>query len=138
MAEGFGPMVALDGPEVNGQDGRVPALLGENGDRQSTLGQCITGFYSADRGQVLLDGKEVSIRSPRDARALGIGMVYQQFTLVPSLTGAENLVISRADAPGIIDWAKEEKSLEAFMDKMPFRVPLNTQVSGLSAGEKQK
>src|SRR6185369_4875070 len=88
--------------------------------------------------QVLLDGKEVSIRSPRDARALGIGMVYQQFTLVPSLTGAENLVISRADAPGVIDWAKETKALEAFMDRMPFRVPLKTQVSGLSAGEKQK
>ena len=55
------------------------------------------------------------------------------FTLVPSLTGAENLVISRADAPGIIDWRKEKRALDAFIERMPFRVPLDTQVSGLSA-----
>ena len=90
------------------------------------------------RGSVLLDGEEVQVKSPRDARALGIGMVYQQFTLVPCLTAAENLVISRADAPGIIDWKAEKPRLEAFMDRMPFRVPLNEQVSSLSAGEKQK
>jgi simple sugar transport system ATP-binding protein len=65
-------------------------------------------------------------------------MVYQHFTLVPSLTAAENLVISRADAPSIIDWGKERKALEAFMETMPFRVPLTAQVSSLSAGEKQK
>src|SRR5688572_29822527 len=96
------------------------------------------GFYTADRGSVLLDGEEVQVKSPRDARDLGIGMVYQQFTLVPCLTAAENLVISRADAPGIIDWKAEKPRLEAFMDRMPFRVRLNEQVSSLSAGEKQK
>ncbi len=89
--------------------GSFHALLGENGAGKSTLVKCIMGFYSADTGQVLLDGQEVSIKTPRDARALGIGMVYQQFTLVPCLTAAENLVISRADAPAIIDW-KAEKS----------------------------
>ena len=50
------------------------------------------GFYSADRGQLLLNGEEVAVRNPRDAQALGIGMVYQHFTLVPALTAAENLV----------------------------------------------
>jgi simple sugar transport system ATP-binding protein len=96
------------------------------------------GFYSPDKGVVRLDGKEVSIKSPRDARAHGIGMVYQHFTLVPCLTAAENLVISRADAPSVIDWTKERKALDQFMEQMPFRVPLNAQVSALSAGEKQK
>jgi simple sugar transport system ATP-binding protein len=138
MTKIFGPLVALDDVSIKVESGSFHALLGENGAGKSTLVKCIMGFYSPDKGQVLLDGREVSIRSPRDARALGIGMVYQQFTLVPSLTGAENLVISRADAPGIIDWTKETKALEAFMDRMPFRVPLKTQVSGLSAGEKQK
>jgi simple sugar transport system ATP-binding protein len=80
----------------------------------------------------------VQVKSPRDARDLGIGMVYQQFTLVPCLTAAENLVISRADAPAIIDWKAEKPRLEAFMDRMPFRVRLSEQVSSLSAGEKQK
>jgi simple sugar transport system ATP-binding protein len=65
-------------------------------------------------------------------------MVYQHFTLVPSLTGAENLVISRADTPFVIDWKAEKKRLDAFMDRMPFRVPLNTRVSQLAAGQKQK
>jgi simple sugar transport system ATP-binding protein len=138
MTKIFGPLVALDDVSIKVEAGSFHALLGENGAGKSTLVKCIMGFYSADRGQVTLDGKEVSIRSPRDARANGIGMVYQQFTLVPCLTGAENLVISRADAPAIIDWAKEKKHLDAFMQQMPFRVPMNTQVSSLSAGEKQK
>ncbi|MBO6781830.1 MAG: ATP-binding cassette domain-containing protein, partial [Alphaproteobacteria bacterium] len=81
---------------------------------------------------------EVAIASPRDAHALGLGMVYQHFTLVPSLTAAENLVISRADVPAIVNWADEHAALEAFLETTPFRVPLDVPVSGLSAGEKQK
>jgi len=54
------------------------------------------------------------------------------------LTGAENLVISRADAPAVIDWKKEKRSLEAFLDRMPFRVPLDVPVSAMAAGAKQK
>src|SRR6201993_4597899 len=96
------------------------------------------GFYSADRGQVFIDGKEVRILNPRDARACGIGMVYQHFTLVPSLTGAENLVISRADVRFVIDWRAERKALEAFLYRMPFRVRLDVPVASLAAGEKQK
>lgn len=138
MTKIFGPLVALDDVSLKVEAGSFHALLGENGAGKSTLVKCIMGFYSPDKGQVLLDGREVSIKSPRDARANGIGMVYQHFTLVPCLTAAENLVISRADAPGVIDWAKERKALDRFMDEMPFRVPLNTQVSSLSAGEKQK
>jgi general nucleoside transport system ATP-binding protein len=138
MTKIFGPLVALDDVSVKVEAGSFHALLGENGAGKSTLVKCIMGFYSPDKGQVLLDGKEVSIKSPRDARAHGIGMVYQHFTLVPCLTAAENLVISRADAPSVIDWARERKALDAFMEQMPFRVPLNAQVSSLSAGEKQK
>lgn len=138
MTKIFGPLVALDDVTIDIPAGSFHALLGENGAGKSTLVKSIMGFYSADKGQVLLDGKEVAIRSPRDARAHGIGMVYQQFTLVPCLTAAENLVISRADAPAVMDWKKEKKALEAFMEQMPFKVPLDAQVSSLSAGEKQK
>ncbi|WP_210321371.1 ABC transporter ATP-binding protein [Devosia beringensis] len=138
MTKIFGPLVALDDVSIDVPAGSFHALLGENGAGKSTLVKSIMGFYAPDKGRVLLDGQEVSIRSPRDARANGIGMVYQHFTLVPCLTAAENLVISRADAPAIIDWAKEKKHLAAFMDQMPFRVPLDAQVSSLSAGEKQK
>lgn len=138
MTKIFGPLVALDDVSISVKAGSFHALLGENGAGKSTLVKCIMGFYRADRGRVRLNGAEVRVASPRDARSLGIGMVYQQFTLVPCLTVAENLVISRADAPVILDWKREREKLAAFMDRMPFRVPLDKRVSALSAGEKQK
>jgi ABC-type uncharacterized transport system ATPase subunit len=138
MTKTFGHFTALADVSLRVEAGSFHALLGENGAGKSTLVKCIMGFYSADKGQVLLDKKEIAVRTPRDALANGIGMVYQHFTLVPCLTAAENLVISRADVPGVIDWARERKALDAFMETMPFRVPLDAQVSSLSAGEKQK
>ena len=101
MTKVFGSFTALDDVSIDVKAGSFHALLGENGAGKSTLVKCIMGFYNATRGSVLLDGQEKTIRSPRDARDLGIGMVYQQFTLVPCLTAAENLVISRADAPAV-------------------------------------
>ncbi|MCG6858626.1 MAG: ABC transporter ATP-binding protein [Salaquimonas sp.] len=138
MTKTFGQFTALDDVSIKVESGSFHALLGENGAGKSTLVKCIMGFYTAARGTVMLDGHEVDIHSPRDARDLGIGMVYQHFTLVPCLTAAENLVISRADAPSVIDWKTEIPKLEAFMDRMPFKVRLDVPVSALSAGEKQK
>ncbi len=138
MSKIFGPVVALDDVSVNIRAGELHALLGENGAGKSTLVKCIMGFYQPTRGQIMVNGKETAIRTTGDAQAAGIGMVYQHFTLVPCLTAAENMVIARADAPSVINWAKEKKALAAFMDTMPFKVPLDTPVSGLAAGEKQK
>ena len=138
MTKIFGNLVALEDVSIKVAAGTMHALLGENGAGKSTLVKCIMGFYQPTRGSVLIDGHEVEISTPRAAHAAGIGMVYQHFTLVPSLTGAENLVISRADAPAVIDWRKEKRDLGAFLDRMPFRVPLDVPVSSLSAGEKQK
>ncbi len=138
MSKAFGALKALKDVSISVPAGSFHALLGENGAGKSTLVKCIMGFYTPDRGQLLIDGAEVTVRNPRDAQALGVGMVYQHFTLVPALTAAENLVVSRAGAPAFIDWRKERKALEAFLDRMPFRVPLDRPVSGLAAGEKQK
>ncbi|MCB1426347.1 MAG: ATP-binding cassette domain-containing protein, partial [Notoacmeibacter sp.] len=138
MTKVFGSLTALDDVSIRIEPGEFHALLGENGAGKSTLVKCIMGFYQPTRGQLLVNGQETVIRSPHDARASGIGMVYQHFTLVPCLTAAENMVISRADVPAIIDWTKERQALDAFMERMPFRVPLDEPVSGLSAGEKQK
>ena len=138
MSKSFGALKALQDVTVSIPAGSFHALLGENGAGKSTLVKCIMGFYTPDKGQLLIDGTEVAVRNPRDAQALGVGMVYQHFTLVPALTAAENLVVSRADAPAFIDWRKERKALDAFLDRMPFKVPLDRPVSGLAAGEKQK
>ncbi len=138
MTMRFGAFTALDTVSIKIAPGSFHALLGENGAGKSTLVKCIMGFYSATSGSMLVDGKEVAIADPRAAQKLGMGMVYQHFTLVPSLTAAENLVIARGDAPSIINWSKEREALRGFMREMPFAVPLDQKVSALSAGEKQK
>ena len=138
MSKAFGRFKALDDVSINVPAGTFHALLGENGAGKSTLVKCVMGFYSPDKGNLLLDGQEVKLANPRDAQMHGVGMVYQHFTLVPSLTAEENLVVSRADAPGVINWRKERGRLEAFLSRMPFRVPLDRPVASLAAGEKQK
>src|SRR5260221_10346440 len=138
MTKIFGSMTALDDVSIKVHPGTLHALLGENGAGKSTLVKCIRGFYQPTRGTVLVDGREAEIRNPRDAHAHGIGMVYQHFTLVPSLTAAETLLISRSNPPAIIDWRRERRDLAAFLERMPFKVPLDVPVSGLAAGEKQK
>ena len=132
MTKRFGAFTALDDVSLKAPAGTFHALLGENGAGKSTLVKCVMGFYSPDKGSLALDGREVAVRNPRDAQALGIGMVYQHFTLVPSLTGAENLVVSRADAPAVINWKREREALEAFLERMPFRAPLDRPVSSLA------
>jgi general nucleoside transport system ATP-binding protein len=138
MRKVFGPMVALDDVSLKVPAGSFHALLGENGAGKSTLVKCIMGFYRPDAGTVLVDGRESAVQNPRQAAEAGIGMVYQHFTLVPSLTGAENLVIARPRGPLVINWKQEMAALEAFLDRMPFRAPLDRPVSTLAAGEKQK
>lgn len=138
MSMRFGAFTALDDVSIKVPAGSFHALLGENGAGKSTLVKCIMGFYHPTSGDILVDGREVGIASPKDASALGLGMVYQHFTLVPSLTGAENLVISREKVPGIIDWRKERSALAQFMEGMPFKLPLDVKVAELAAGEKQK
>jgi ABC-type uncharacterized transport system ATPase subunit len=138
MTMRFGAFTALDNVSIKVPAGTFHALLGENGAGKSTLVKCIMGFYRQTAGQLQVDDREVAVASPRDAAALGLGMVYQHFTLVPSLTGAENLVINRTDVPAVINWAKERQALAAFMETMPFTIPLDRPVSALAAGEKQK
>ena len=138
MSKSFGALRALDNVSIKVPAGGFHALLGENGAGKSTLVKCIMGFYSADKGQLILDGDEAQVRNPRDAQTLGVGMVYQHFTLAPALTAAENLVVSRADAPALINWRGERRALNEFLERMPFRVPLDRPVSSLAAGEKQK
>jgi general nucleoside transport system ATP-binding protein len=138
MTKRFGPLVALKSVNFRLQPGRFHALLGENGAGKSTLVKCIMGFYCPDEGNILVDQQQVTVRNPRDAQALGIGMVYQQFTLIPNMTVLENLVISKAKLSPLIRWQEEEHQLTQFMEKMPFKVSLGARVSSLAAGEKQK
>ena len=138
MTMRFGDFTALDDVSIKIEAGSFHALLGENGAGKSTIVKAIMGFNRATAGTVLVADREVEMTDPKVAQRLGLGMVYQQFTLVPSLTAAENMVISRADAPAIINWKTERAALDAFLERMPFSVPLDQPVNRLAAGEKQK
>ena len=108
MTMRFGDFAALDNVELKVRPGSFHALLGENGAGKSTLVKCIMGYYHPTEGDVLVGGREQAIANPKDAHALGLGMVYQHFTLVPAMTVAENLVLARDDVPAVVDWAKEK------------------------------
>ena len=138
MTKRFGEFAALDQVSLRVKAGTFHALLGENGAGKSTLVKCIMGYYAPDAGEVIVGDRQEIIDSPRAAHALGLGMVYQHFTLVPAMTVAENFVLARDQLPAVVDWASERKALEEFLARMPFRVPLNARVSAISAGERQK
>jgi simple sugar transport system ATP-binding protein len=138
MTKRFGSLVALDDVSMKLKPGSFHALLGENGAGKSTLVKCIMGFYTATQGEIRIDQQARTIGSPRDAHQYGIGMVYQHFTSVPSMTVAENLVLSRFDRTNLIDWKREDETLSAFMRNSPFQVPLDLPIAQLAAGQKQK
>ena len=138
LTKQFGSFTALDQVSLKVKSGSFHALLGENGAGKSTLVKCVMGFYTPTHGDVLVGKHSREIKTPRDAHHYGIGMVYQHFTSVPSMTVAENLVLSRLDSDNLINWKQEHQDLQAFMETTPFRIPLNTPVAQLAAGQKQK
>ncbi len=138
MTKRFGAFTALDSVSLDVRPGTVHALLGENGAGKSTLVKAIVGYHQPDEGAVLIDGREHAITSPVVARHLGIGMVYQHFTVVPGMTVAENLLLAKGELPAIVPWRRVREELDAFMQTTPFRLDLDARPMDLSAGEKQK
>lgn len=138
LSKRFGSFTALDRVSLKVQPGTVHALLGENGAGKSTLVKCVAGFQRPDGGSILVDGREQDIANPVVARGLGIGMVYQHFTLAPGMTVAENLLLAGESVPLHIDWKAQRAELEAFLSTTPFRLDLDARPGALAAGEKQK
>jgi simple sugar transport system ATP-binding protein len=138
LTKRFGDLLALDRVDLRVRAGSVHALLGENGAGKSTLVKCVMGYHRADSGDLLVDDRQQIIPDPRAAQKLGLGMVYQHFTLVPHMTVLENVVMARADVPAVIDWRRAREDLQAFLAELPFDIPIDEPTSGLAAGEKQK
>jgi len=134
----FGAFVANDKVSLKLEPGTFHALLGENGAGKSTLVKCILGYHLADKGDIIVGHSVRQIRSPYDAHKLGIGMVYQHFTVIPAMTVAENLLLARPDLPHLINWSSERKHLTDFLATAPFKIDLNAKISDLAAGQKQK
>ncbi|CAN5917178.1 ABC transporter ATP-binding protein [soil metagenome] len=138
LTKRFGSFTAMDRVSMTVAAGSVHALLGENGAGKSTLVKCVAGSQRPEGGTILIDGREHDIATPVVARSLGIGMVYQHFTLAPGMNVAENLLLAGGRTPALIDWKKERAQLEAFLQTTPFRLDLDATPAGLAAGEKQK
>ena len=89
----FGDVIANDNVNLTVRKGEILSILGENGSGKTTLMNMLSGIYFPDEGEVYVDGKEVTIRSPKDSFALGIGMIHQHFKLINILTAAENIIL---------------------------------------------
>jgi simple sugar transport system ATP-binding protein len=135
VTKAYGPLVAVDGVSLAVAPGEVHAVLGENGAGKSTLMKILYGVVQADAGRVLWDGEPVAITTPTAARRLGIGMVFQHFSLFPSLTVLENLVVS---LPAGRSAAAIATAAEALAGQHGLAVDLRRTVDTLSVGERQR
>ena len=117
--------------------GEVHALMGGNGAGKSTLMKILTGVYTADAGEILIDGQAVDITSPKAAEALGVAMIFQEFSLVPTLTVAQNIFLQREprQAGGlVIDDAETMRRARAILDELGEDIDPATPVERLSVG----
>jgi fructose transport system ATP-binding protein len=143
----FGPVVALDGVDLDLYRGEVLAIIGDNGAGKSTLVKCLVGAETPDAGDVRVDGKEVRFRRPQDARNAGIETVYQTLSLSPALDIASNLFLGRERVRqsflgrwlSLLDKARMRKDAEAKVAALGISTiqDINQVVETLSGGQRQ-
>src|SRR5436189_3642710 len=134
----FPGVVALDRVDFDLRAGEVHVLLGENGAGKSTLMKVLSGAYTKDAGEILLDGRPVSIGSPRDAQSLGIATIYQELSLVPQLTVAENILLGHEPSrAGWIDRARLRDAARRSLDEVGLAIDPDRRLDRLGIAEQQ-
>ena len=138
----FGPVVANDRVDFDLLPGEVHALLGENGAGKSTLMSVLYGLYSPTSGAILIDGEPVSIGSPNDAIAHGIGMVHQHFMFIPVMTVAENIVLGNEPVHGgplgRLDREEARRRVRELSDRFGLDVDPDARIEDVSVGMQQR
>lgn len=132
----FGEVVANDKVSLTVRRGEILSLLGENGSGKTTLMNMLSGIYFPDSGQIFVGGREVTIRSPRDAYDLGIGMIHQHFKLVDVLTAAENIILG-LPGKGQLDRKAVAAEIGRISRKYGFDIDPNRKIYEMSVSEKQ-
>jgi general nucleoside transport system ATP-binding protein len=133
------PMVlANDHIDLDVYQGEIHALLGENGAGKSTLMKILYGFYRADSGSVVMNDQAVEIHSPADARKLEIGMLFQDFSLIPAMNVAENIALFLEELKMVIDYNQIDQHIQELATRYNLQVRSRIRVADLSIGEQQK
>ena len=132
----FGSVVANNNVELKVRPGEILALLGENGSGKTTLMNMLSGIYKPDKGQIFVDGQEVSIDSPEDSKKLGIGMVHQHFKLVDVFSAADNIWMGR-EKSGLVLKKNRYEEIEAIAKKFGFDIDPRKKVYNMAVSEKQ-
>jgi len=138
VTKSFPGVLANDHVDLEIYGGEVHSLLGENGAGKSTLMKILYGFYRADSGEICLNGQPVEIRSPHDAQRFGIGMVFQDFILIPALSVAENIALFLPNLPAVLDKALIIRRIKEISERYGLQVDPVAPVWRLSVGERQK
>ena len=138
IVKAFPGIVANDEVDFDLRSGEIHALLGENGAGKSTLMNILAGLYRPDAGQILLDGTPIEFRSPRDAITAGLGMVHQHFTLVPSQTVTENILLGLDQPRFRMNLRKSDAEVARLADQFGLRVDPRAKIWQLSVGEQQR
>ena len=136
ISKTFGSVVANDKVWLDIYRGEILALLGENGSGKTTLMNMLSGIYFPDEGEISIDGKEVVIRSPKDALDLGIGMIHQHFKLIDVLTATENIILGLKDK-GKLDLKAASKKIREICDTYGFDVDPDMRIYEMSVSQKQ-
>jgi ABC-type uncharacterized transport system ATPase subunit len=136
----FPGVVANDRVDFDLRRGEVHALLGENGAGKSTLMNVLYGLYQPDEGEIRMNEKLVTIRSPKDAIDLGIGMVHQHFMLIPVMTVAENIVLATEPKRGgvLLDYDAAVRRVEQIARTFSFAINPRARVENISVGQQQR
>jgi simple sugar transport system ATP-binding protein len=135
----FGNVVANNDVSIHVKKGTIHAIVGENGAGKSTIMRIAYGFYNADSGEILVDGKPTAIRNPHDAIANGIGMVHQHFMLVDTMTVAENIVLgAETGTAANLDLDKANKDILALSNELRLGVNPKAHIEDLSVGQQQR
>jgi simple sugar transport system ATP-binding protein len=134
----FGTLLANDVAAFAVHAGEIVALLGENGAGKSTLCKILYGYYRPDAGEIRVAGRPETIASPRDARRLGIGMVFQSFSLIPALTVWENVALFLDDLPRVIGPAELQPRMRHYAERLRLAVDPRLPVGRLAVSDRQK